>query len=208
MGHEIVVYRDRHTIIADQDFETLRHLLSVEASEAGFGSLASFIDGWTYQGPGGWMGDDFDAFFHGYAPLEREFVAVLGAARDRVNAFGDVVPIDRLRSGLGHPFREPPPIDGLIRAIDGLRDLFPILDGEIASKDALEVMWTSGRRGRAEIFRREDGLFQIFLYREVRGDGEWEPDVYWSPVGREAILTDTLESAKVLAEEELRVIGS
>src|SRR5262249_9014296 len=159
---------------------------------AGFGSLTSFIDGWIYEGPGVWTGDDFDAFFHGDAPLEREFVAVLGAARDRVNTVGDVVPIDRRRNGLGHPFREPSPVDGFIRAIDGLRDLFPILDVEIASKGALEVMWTSGRKGRAEIVRRDDGLFQILLYREVRGDGEWEPDVYWSPVGREAILTDTL----------------
>lgn len=207
MGHEVVVYRDRHTIISDQDFSTLRHVLLVEANTAGIASLASFIRGWTHQGPGVWTDDDFDAFFQADVALEREFVSVLGAARDRVDAFGDVVPSEYLRTGISSPFREAPSTAGLIRAIDKLRGLFPVLPGEVASEDAIEVLWASDRKRRAEIVRRDDGLFQVFLYREFPGDGEWEPDAYWLPVGREAILTDTLERAKALANEELRLMG-
>jgi hypothetical protein len=59
----------------------------------------------------------------------------------------------------------------------------------------VEVVWAADRKRRAEIIRRDDGLFQIFLAREVPGDGEWEPDAYWAPVGRDALLTDTLERA-------------
>jgi hypothetical protein len=206
MGHEIVVYRERHAILSDQDFDNLRRFLLVEANTAGFTGLASFINGWTYQGPGVWTDEDFDAFFHGDVALEREFVAVLGAARERVEGFGGRVPIEYLTTSIGGPYREAPPTAGLIRAIDRLRDLFPVLAGEAASEDAV-VVWASDRKRRAEIVRREDGLFQIFLCREVPGDGEWEPDAYWAPVGRDVILTDTLERAKALADEELRLMG-
>jgi hypothetical protein len=207
MGHEVVVYRDRHAIFSDEEFGNLRRVLSIEASTAGFAGVASFISGWTYHRPGVWADEDFDAFFHGDVALEREFVAVLGAARDRVEAFGDGVPVVSLTTSVGDPFREAPPTAGLIRAIDRLRDLFPVLAGEAASENAVEVIWASDRKRRAEIVRRDDGLFQIVLWREVPGDGEWEPDAYWSAADRDAILTDTLERAKALADVELRLLG-
>jgi hypothetical protein len=160
-----------------------------------------------HQGPAIWTDEDFDAFFHGDVALEREFVAALGAARDRISAFGHAIPIEYLRTSISGPYREAPPTAGLIRAIDEVRDLFPVLAGESASEDAVEVIWASDRKRRVEIVHRNDGLFQILLYREFLGDGEWEPDAYWLPVGREAILTDTLEGAKALADEELRLMG-
>ncbi|AKU95100.1 hypothetical protein AKJ09_01764 [Labilithrix luteola] len=67
----------------------------------------------------------------------------------------------------------------------------------------LEVIFSGDRTCKAEITWRRDGLFQIWLFREVPREGEYEPEVYWSPFGREAILADSLERAKALAEDEI-----
>lgn len=68
----------------------------------------------------------------------------------------------------------------------------------------LEVIFSEDRTRKAEIGLRRDGLFQVWLFREVAGEGEFEPKVYWSPFGRETILTDSLDRAKALAEDEIR----
>jgi hypothetical protein len=68
----------------------------------------------------------------------------------------------------------------------------------------VEVLFTPDRSCKAEIKRRRDGQLQVWLLREVPADSEYESEAYWSPVGRDAILTDTLERAKALAEEALR----
>ncbi len=68
----------------------------------------------------------------------------------------------------------------------------------------VEVLFTDDRKYKAEIRWRRDDLFQVWVFREVPGDGAYEPVTYWSPMGRDAILADTLERAKLLAEAELR----
>ncbi len=208
MGHEVVLYREKPAIIHDLDFEAIRYFLLIEAEPREFSDIASFIRGWRYEGPGVWTGEDFDAFFHGDVDLERRFVALLGAARDRVKAFGDVVPLEYVRAHIGFAWTEAPATSVWLEGIDKLRSLFPILQGEAVATEAVAVLWASDRKRRAEIMHRGDRLFQVFLYREVQGDGEYEPDAYWSPVGRDAILTDSLERATVLAEEELRLMNS
>lgn len=208
MGHEIVVYGDRAASINDLDFEAIRHFLLTEAERAGAGTIASFVRNWKHEGPGVWTGEDFDSFFHRDPALEREFVALLGAADDRVRAFGEVVPVAYVKAHVNPTWRESPKSSGWLEAIRKLRELFPILPGEAVSAAAVAVVWASSRKQRAEILRRDDGLFQVFVYREVPGDGEWEAGPYWSPVGREAILADTLERAKTLAEEELRLVSA
>lgn len=69
----------------------------------------------------------------------------------------------------------------------------------------LEVIFSEDRTRKAEITWRRDGLFQVWLSREVPGEGEYEPEVYWSPLGRQAILADSLDRAKALAEDEIRL---
>ena len=71
-----------------------------------------------------------------------------------------------------------------------------------AAGAVVEVVFSNDRRCKAQICSRQDGLFQIWLFREVPGDSDCEPS--WSPVGRDAILTDTRERAKSLAAEALR----
>jgi hypothetical protein len=68
----------------------------------------------------------------------------------------------------------------------------------------VDVLLTDDRKYKAEITWRRDGLFQVWLFREVEAGGEYGPEAYWSPLGRDAILVDTLERAKLLAEAELR----
>jgi hypothetical protein len=68
----------------------------------------------------------------------------------------------------------------------------------------LHVIFSEDRTCKAEINWRRDGLFQVWLFREVPGDGECEPRAYWSPSGRETILADSLDRAKTLAEEAIR----
>jgi hypothetical protein len=66
---------------------------------------------------------------------------------------------------------------------------------------------TDGSR-RAAILRREDGVFVIEIERQVRGDDLYEPKCFWSRVGRDVTLTDTLERARQLAAEALRMVPS
>jgi hypothetical protein len=208
MGHEVVLYHEKPAIIHDRDFEASRHFFVIEADERGFLELASFIHGWTYEGPGVWTGEDFDDFFHRDVALERPFVVLLGAAYDRVKGFGDIVPLEYVRANIRGTWTEPPATSDWLKAIDKLRSLFPVLQGEAVAAETVAVVWAADRKRRAEIIHRKEGLLQVLLYREMPGDGEYEPDAYWLPVGRDAILTDSLERAKALANEELRLVDS
>jgi hypothetical protein len=71
----------------------------------------------------------------------------------------------------------------------------------------IEIMFSEDREFKAEINWRRDGVFQVWVFRKVPGDGEYEPEAYWSPVRREAVLADTLDRAKDLAGEALRSSG-
>ncbi len=63
----------------------------------------------------------------------------------------------------------------------------------------LEVIEASDGSTRAVIRQRQDGMFQVELERLVRGDGEFEPNVYWSPLSKRVSLTDSLERAIVIS---------
>lgn len=52
------------------------------------------------------------------------------------------------------------------------------------SESVVEVIVSPNGELEAEIRLRADGLYQVSLSRWVRGDGEYEPDAYWSPVGQ------------------------
>jgi hypothetical protein len=51
-------------------------------------------------------------------------------------------------------------------------------------------------------------VFQVSLSREFFEDGPYGSYTYWAATNREAILTDSLERARSLAEEELRLLGA
>lgn len=78
--------------------------------------------------------------------------------------------------------------------------------GDGAPKLELEL-WSKSRKQKAEIRRRADGVFQLSLFREFFEDGPYGSYTYWASTNREAILTDTVERARALAEEELRLLG-
>jgi len=128
MGHEILVYRDRRAIINDIEFATVRHFLVAGGEATGFADVATFAEGWKYEGPGVWTGEDLDAFLHGDQPLERRFRAALDGAFASALAFGEHISPDHLMvalaplgvasSGSGLPTRL------VLDAIEAIRDLF------------------------------------------------------------------------------------
>lgn len=69
---------------------------------------------------------------------------------------------------------------------------------------AQELMSTDGKL-RAIITRRNDGLFSIEVERhgieDAREYGKFE---FWASVPMSAIIVDTIERARVLAEDALR----
>lgn len=89
-------------------------------------------------------------------------------------------------------------------ALDELRE--ETANNDPAPNVELEL-WSPNRKQKAEIRRRADGVFQVVLSREFFEDGPYGSYTYWSSTNREAILTDSLERARSLAEEELRLLG-
>ena len=67
----------------------------------------------------------------------------------------------------------------------------------------LAVLFSDDRTRKAEISLTPEGLYQVVAYREVVGDGEFEPKAYWSPMGKRIILADTMDRATNLANQEL-----
>jgi len=62
---------------------------------------------------------------------------------------------------------------------------------------------------KAEIRRRSDGLYQVFLFCWVEDSTrEGELATFWSEVGTGASIADALESARSIAVELLRTSGS
>ena len=57
-------------------------------------------------------------------------------------------------------------------------------------------------RFRAEIERRATGSFRINVFRWFEEWIEGYHEAFWQPVERRVILTDTLENAKRLANDE------
>jgi hypothetical protein len=72
------------------------------------------------------------------------------------------------------------------------------------TRDIVEELLSQDRAGRARLVRRPDGLIQVEIERQVRGD-EHGP-AYWSRVGHQVTVADTIERAKELAWEGLAAI--
>ncbi len=71
----------------------------------------------------------------------------------------------------------------------------------------MEILWSASRTRKAEIRQRDDGLYQVDLSRKYFEKGPYGAYTYWASTNRAAILTDTAERARALAEEELRLLG-
>ena len=65
------------------------------------------------------------------------------------------------------------------------------------------MLFSDDRTRKAEISLTPEGLYQVVVYREVVGDGEFEPKSSWSPMGKNVILADTMERATNLANQDL-----
>jgi len=124
MGHEIVKFRNSAAIIRDDEFEAIRHFLLIEAEASRMLNLAAFVRGWNRAGPGVWIGEDFDAFFHGDNVLEGQFLRVIAGTRSRLQAFGEYVPIEYTVKNLGSGDVGPRPVAILLVALAKLEELF------------------------------------------------------------------------------------
>lgn len=127
MGHEIVVYRDRHAIIPDLDFWVLRHLVLAEAEASGQSDVATFVRGWEWVGVGVYVGVDLESFFDGDASRAQRFVELLSAARRRIASLGTLVPLDDIAANInltGAGFTAPQPVERWVQQIEALRNLF------------------------------------------------------------------------------------
>jgi len=127
MGHEIVVYRDRHAIIHDMDFWAIRHFLLSEAESSDNSDLAAFVRGWDWIGPGVYIGEDFDAYFSDDRSREQAFLKLLNAARARIESFGEVVLLDYLAANINLPlpyFTQRQPVSRLVQQLAKLQELF------------------------------------------------------------------------------------
>jgi hypothetical protein len=72
------------------------------------------------------------------------------------------------------------------------------------TRDIVEELLSQDRAGRARLVRRPDGLIQVEIERQVPGD-EHGP-AYWSRVGHQVIVADTIERARELAWEGLAAL--
>lgn len=127
MGHEIVVYRDRHAIIHDMDFWAIRHFLLAEAESSHDAEFAEFVRSWDWFGPGVYGGEDFDAYFSGDQDREVAFLKLLEATRKRVESFGEFVPLEYLAANVNlrtEYFTQAQPVSWLVEQLAKLRLLF------------------------------------------------------------------------------------
>jgi hypothetical protein len=73
------------------------------------------------------------------------------------------------------------------------------------SRQVLEEIVAKDRAARALLVRRPDGLIQVEIERRVPAD-EFSP-AYWSRVGNQAVLADSVERARDLAREGLTALA-
>jgi hypothetical protein len=101
-------------------------------------------------------------------------------------------------SGLAqrHAVRRRPDRRHAVRVLGSLRDM---------ADEVLEELLSQDRAGRARLVRRPDGLIQIHIERRVSGD-EYGPP-YWSRVGHQVVLADSIERARELAHEGLAALA-
>lgn len=125
MGHEIIVYRDRHVVLGDHDLCLIRHFLLLEA-EPSDGDLKEFVGSWQWIGPGVWVGNDWDEFFSGDPAREPSFDRLLARTAQRIQAFGPRLPLGYLQKHVNSPtfgFHADQPVDGFVKKIDEMRQL-------------------------------------------------------------------------------------
>lgn len=127
MGHAIILYRDRRAIINDVDLWALRHFISLEAVALREPDIASFVRGWDRVGSGVWLGIEFESFFKGDVSRERTLVAVISAARKRIESAGEFVPLDYLAANINVPmlgYSKAQPVERLVQELEKLQELF------------------------------------------------------------------------------------
>lgn len=86
-------------------------------------------------------------------------------------------------------------------------DAIAELRAEGATRDATIEIFNADRSYKAAVYTRRDGLFEVVVYRMVEDENELGTESYWSSVGKNVVLTDSLERAKALAHDELRACG-
>lgn len=107
MGRSTVTYAGHCEWFSDSDLWVLRHFLLAEANRLDAKentkearAAAVFFEGWEWHGPGVFCNAELDTFF--YSPEIRceILLRVLAAARERIAAFGDVIPLSYLQANL------------------------------------------------------------------------------------------------------------
>jgi hypothetical protein len=74
------------------------------------------------------------------------------------------------------------------------QDALDELGNDADRSPIVEVVFSKDRTCKAEVRRRRDGLLLVSVFREISGDGEYEPEAYWSPQGRDVVLADSVVS--------------
>ncbi len=102
MGHDFIIYQNRHVHLHDAVIELLRHFSLIEVGntlpsdlntrEETLTALRSFFERWESNGPGVWSGTDFTLFVHGQPQRRDVLRTFLERVSERVKRFGDLIP--------------------------------------------------------------------------------------------------------------------
>ena len=121
MGHEIVVFRDRHLVVHDGDLWGIRHFLVAEAIASAQPEIATFVSNWNWIGPGVYLGIDLDGFIAVSPSRQQQIVDLLEATKRRIAAFRTHVALTYLEVHVNSATSfhvVPQPIEAWISVID------------------------------------------------------------------------------------------
>ncbi|MFL5328939.1 MAG: hypothetical protein ACJ8C4_08475 [Gemmataceae bacterium] len=136
MGWAFVTYGDRYVHLHDMQIWALRHFLAAAASAlaaeephpALFQQAREFFAAWDWPGPGVVTGTSLEKFVGGNSDRSSVLVRVCERAADRLQAFGEVVPLSCLEARVnvdspGSVYTGEQPSAGFIRAVERIRGL-------------------------------------------------------------------------------------
>ena len=130
MGHDYIESDGRFEQFHDMDIWTLRHFLLEEArsmclpkqaDQEVVQDLYRSIEGWDWLGPGVWLGLDLSAFVLGQDERRALLEQVLDRAAERIEAFGEEIPLDYLKLHVDTPVAYHTAAEPNGRLIDAIR---------------------------------------------------------------------------------------
>jgi hypothetical protein len=136
MGWDYIDYRDRNVHLHDLQLWALRHFLAdaagslaaEEPQSVAYEEARGFFMSWDWPGPGVMTGTSLDNFAQGNHDRERVLVRICDRATDRLQAFGEVVPLEYLVAYInanspGGVYTSPQPSHAFVQGIEQIRGL-------------------------------------------------------------------------------------